>query len=118
MEGMSDMKISDDITINASAAKDLSIAEYIQVYMVASKNLSALGVDDTYIAVYLGLYLALAMFTVLNLIMALLGKNIPEIVFSGIIILLNYAIKWDFDDRNIIGEYEGTVGIAYNLFYC
>ena len=117
MEGMSDMKISDDITINASAAKDLSIAEYIQVYMVASKNLSALGVDDTYIAVYLGLYLALAMFTVLNLIMALLGKNIPEIVFSGIIILLNYAIKWDFDDRNIIGEYEGTVGIAYNLFY-
>ena len=66
---------------------------------------------------YLGLYLALAMFTVLNLIMALLGKNIPEIVFSGIIILLNYAIKWDFDDRNIIGEYEGTVGIAYNLFY-
>lgn len=53
MEGMSDMKISDDITINASAAKDLSIAEYIQVYMVASKNLSALGVDDTYIAVYL-----------------------------------------------------------------
>lgn len=117
MRYVNDFEVTDGVTIKADAVRNLSIEKYLQVYITCLKNPSALGVDSTYLNVYIGVYVVVVIISMLILIFSIFRKRIPSIIFCVILMLLNYICAWDFKSRNIVGEDYGILGIASYLYY-
>ena len=94
----------------------LSLLTFLRIYIAGLQSGKLLGGMYLEAVICITLMAVIAVSSLLILLFGVLKKPIAAIVFSVLVVVAFYALRWDFDDRGVLPSSQYGYGIAEYIY--